>query len=102
MKVGLMETREDILDKLAMCKCALADKYGIEQLGLFGSTARGEQEDGSDIDVVVRLARPNLLARIGLRQELEAVFNRKVDVVSLHEHLPGDFRKNVEHDAIYV
>ena len=44
-----METTQEIVDRLRAYKEKFADKYGIEQLGLFGSVARGEQDEKSDI-----------------------------------------------------
>ena len=97
-----MDTTQEILNKLKLCKEMLAEKYGIEQLGLFGSSARNEQNEDSDIDIVVKMKHPNLLTRLSLRIELEKFLNRRVDLISLHEHLFKDFLQNVERDAIYV
>lgn len=97
-----METTQEILDGLRNYKEQFADKYGIERLGLFGSVARGEQDDKSDIDIIIKMRRPNLLARIGIREELEKLFRRKVDLITLHENLFKSFRQNVEQDAVYV
>lgn len=49
-----METTQEILNKLREYKVAFAEKYGIERLGLFGSCARGEQDERSDIDVIIK------------------------------------------------
>lgn len=97
-----METTQEILDRLRTYKEQFADKYGIEKLGLFGSVARGEQDEKSDIDVIIKMRRPNLLTRIGIREELEKLFRRKVDLITLHENLFQSFRQNVERDAVYV
>lgn len=68
-------------------------KSDVTKAGLFGSVARGEQTENSDVDVLVEFP-PNksLLDLIGLKQDLEAVLHKKVDVVtyrSLH-HLLKD------------
>ena len=55
-----METTQEILDRLRAYKEQSADKYGIEKLGLFGSVARGEQDDKSDIDIIIKMERPSL------------------------------------------
>lgn len=67
--------REAILD--------LAAKFGARNVRLFGSVARGEQREDSDIDLLVEMepAR-SLLDLIGLNQELEDLLGCKVDVVS--------------------
>lgn len=47
-----MKTTAEIIVILSEFKARYADKYGIERLGLFGSVARGEQTEGSDVDIV--------------------------------------------------
>lgn len=51
-------------------------KYGVERLG--DSVVRGEQDNESDIDIVIKMQRPNLLRHICIREELEDMFQRKV------------------------
>ena len=97
-----METTQEILDRLRAYKEQSADKYGIEKLGLFGSVARGEQDDKSDIDIIIKMVRPSLFRCAGIREELEKIFRRKVDLITLHENLFRGFRQNVENDAVYV
>lgn len=97
-----METTEDILERLRNYKEQVAAKYGIEQFGVFGSVARGEQDDKSDIDVVIKLERPSFFTCFGIQEELRKLFRRKVDLVTLHENMFHSFRQNLERDAIYV
>ena len=54
-----METTQEIISRLKAYKEQFAEKYGIEQLGLFGSVARGEQDEKSDIDVFIKLKSPS-------------------------------------------
>lgn len=63
----------------------ICDKYGINYLGLFGSMARGEEKEGSDVDLLVKFKKENKIGLFGLenlRQELENKFGRKVDLVT--------------------
>ncbi len=92
----------DILSQLAEYKKHFAAKYGIEQLGIFGSIAHNEEHEGSDIDVIIKLKRPSVLRCNGIRLELERIFQKDVDLITLHDNQLSSFRKNVEHDAIYV
>ena len=50
-----MKTTSEIVEMLRDFKARSAEKYGIVTLGLFGSVARGEQREGSDIDVCLKL-----------------------------------------------
>ena len=97
-----METTQEILKKLRDYKAAFAEKYGIERLGLFGSCARGEQDERSDIDVVIKMKTPSYFTCFDIREQLEKLFRRKVDLITLHENQFPAFRQNVERDAIYV
>ncbi|MFH1769674.1 MAG: nucleotidyltransferase family protein [Parcubacteria group bacterium] len=59
------------------------DRYGVEYAGLFGSFARGEEHETSDIDIVVRLKKPiGLFSLAKLQQELSTTLERKVDLVT--------------------
>lgn len=97
-----METTQEILNRLRTYKEQFAEKYGIEQLGLFGSVARGEQDDKSDIDVIIKLQRPSMFTCCGIQEELRKLFRRKVDLITLHENMFRSFYQNLERDAIYV
>lgn len=97
-----MRTTTEIIEMLRRYKEQYAERYGIETLGLFGSVARGEQDEKSDIDVFIRLKRPDFLVRMEIKEELEQLFNSKIDLVPLFESMRVLLRKNIEHDAIYI
>ena len=97
-----METTQEIVDRLRAYKEKFADKYGIEQLGLLGSVARGEQDEKSDIDVFITMSRPSFFTRMNIKEELQKLFHRKVDLITLHENMFRSFRQNLERDAIYI
>jgi predicted nucleotidyltransferase len=60
----------------------LSKKYSIGYLGIFGSYVRGEQKEGSDLDVLVEFSKtPDLFEFIGLKQELSDMLGVKVDLV---------------------
>lgn len=66
--------RDDIL--------AIAARYGAVNVRVFGSVARGEAGPDSDVDILVDLTRKwSLFDHIGLKQDLEDLLGRKVDVV---------------------
>lgn len=66
---------------------ALADlcrRYGVKELSLFGSAARGEMHTGSDIDLLVEFepgGRIGVIKFESLAEELESLAGRKVDLV---------------------
>ena len=77
-------------------------QYGISALGVFGSYARGEQSAGSDIDVVIRMKRPNLLLLSKIRIELEDKLKTHVDIVSYREKMNPFLKQRINSEAIYV
>jgi predicted nucleotidyltransferase len=90
--LSLRERRSEIL------RCASA--HGASNVRVFGSTARGEAESGSDIDLLVEMAPGrSLLDLVGLWQDLEELLGAHVDVLSeggLSPHL----RDRIDADAI--
>lgn len=97
-----MKTTQEILDLLREFKRTSAEKYGIEQLALFGSAARGEQREDSDIDICVKLRKTTFRNYMSILEDLEKLFSRKVDLLTLHENMRQLFRQNIERDAIYI
>ena len=63
----------------------ICQRYGVRELSLFGSAARGEVRPDSDIDLLVEFlpeAEPGLLDHAGLMLDLSELLGRKVDLVS--------------------
>lgn len=79
----------------------LAARYGFTRLGVFGSVARNQITEGSDIDVIVEMS-PDLFQLIGLKQELEELFDRPVDIVRYREHMNRFLKERIDKEAIYV
>ncbi len=78
-----MYTLEQIKAILAKAKPDLQKKYPLSELGIFGSYARGDASEESDIDVLVDFNGPlGLMRYIGLAHEIQDLFKIKVDVVS--------------------
>ena len=78
------------------------DKYEIIRLGVFGSAARGDMNEESDIDVVVELGKPDLFYLVGIKQDLEEKFRRPVDIVRYRETMNGFLKKRIDKEAVYV
>jgi hypothetical protein len=75
---------EDITNILKKHKEELKTKYGIEEVGIFGSYIRGEQKVGSDIDILVEFkpdAKIGLLGFINMENYLSELLGIKVDLV---------------------
>jgi predicted nucleotidyltransferase len=80
----------------------IAESFGAENIMVFGSTARNESDDASDIDFLVEMKKGStLLNRIGLKLALEKYLKKDVDVVSA-KSLKGRLYENIRKDAILL
>ncbi len=96
-----MYTLEKILQTLRQYKPELQKKYPISRLGVFGSYARGEATEKSDIDIAVDINGTMGLNFIAMADEIENLFGIKVDVVPRRSIKPH-FLTYVEKDIVYV
>ena len=77
-------------------------QYGIRKIGLFGSVARGEHKEGSDVDVIYG-GEPNILLRSRMKRELENLFGCNVDLVRFRKQLENTlFSESINEDLILV
>lgn len=98
----IMLVLQDCINKLAYFKAAFSQKYGITKLGIFGSVARKENTEGSDIDIVVEVRKPSLKLMYELKEALKDLFACEVDLVRYRESLRPLFKSNITRDVIYV
>lgn len=83
-------------------KTILKDKYGITSLSLFGSTARGEQTDISDIDLFVETQTANPFLLQDAKEFLEKEMGTSVDIIRNHEYLNQRLRKRILKDRVTI
>lgn len=77
-----MKSREEIERILREHKAELAEKYGVREIGLFGSYVRGEQRRRSDVDILVEFdVVPGLLRFLELEEYLSRLLGVRVDLV---------------------
>jgi predicted nucleotidyltransferase len=94
--------RNEILRVLARFRELKQNEFGIVRIGVFGSVARDEMADASDVDVVVELDQPDLLALVGIKQELEELLHQPVDVVRYRDKMNPFLKRRIEQEAVYV
>lgn len=97
-----MKSTKEILNVLKVFKQEAAPKYGITALGLFGSVARGQQHEGSDVDIFFDGETPTLQTIARMEMDLERRIGLPVQMTMLHDKLPRNFLNKVRKDAIYV
>ena len=97
-----MKTTSEYLQLLKQFKDTKAMVYGIQKIGLFGSVARGEHQEGSDVDVCFEGVPKGFFAIGGIKTELEQLFGCSVDVVRLRDNMDSFLREQIMRDVIFV
>ena len=96
-----MRTRDDYIKIIRSHAHELQSRYGISSMRLFGSVARGEHREGSDIDLYVTMP-PKFYNYIAAVQYLESVLGCNVDLIQEHRNLRPLFRKQIDQDGITI
>jgi predicted nucleotidyltransferase len=94
-------TQKEILQYLSRHKDEFRRDFTVTQIGLFGSFARDEANETSDIDLFVTM-EPKLFKLIGLKEKIEADLRRPVDLIRDHRHLRPVLREMIQKDILYV
>ena len=95
-----MYTIEKIREKVI----PIAKKYGVKKISLFGSYARGEADEKSDLDFLVIGGKNFKLTRIfSLAEDLREIFKKNVDVFEINEINPdSDFYKKIMQETVLM
>ncbi len=96
-------TKAVILDFLIQHKEELAQKYGVTKIGLFGSYARGEEREDSDIDIAVEISddKKTLRSFFALKEEIETALSKKIDL-GIESTLKPIAREYIAKEIIYA
>ncbi|HUI93424.1 MAG TPA: nucleotidyltransferase family protein [Chitinivibrionales bacterium] len=92
-------TKEDILRRLREKKPQLMRKYPLHRLSLFGSWARGDQSEMSDVDILADVDPSIGLGFVSLADDLEKLLGMKVDLVTPRALKPA-LRKEITKDLV--
>ncbi|HSN76717.1 MAG TPA: nucleotidyltransferase family protein [Anaerolineae bacterium] len=93
--------REVVLQTLTTHKQELSAKYGVTRLGIFGSVARSQATEASDVDIVVEMP-PDLFKMVHMKEDLEEILAAPVDLIRYHRFLNDYLKRRIDHEAIYV
>jgi uncharacterized protein len=94
--------RDEIVSILHNFKKRYSAQFGIQSLGIFGSVARDDARDDSDVDVVVKIDPPNLITLSRIRLEIEEIVHKHVDIVHYRERMNKLLKERIDNEAIYV
>lgn len=96
-----MKTRAEYINVLNEHSNEMRKLFGVSSLRLFGSVARNQHTEYSDIDVCVDMP-PRLFKLVGLSSYLEELLGCHVDVIRNHKNMNSLLKQEIEKDGIYV
>lgn len=95
--------KQDIKEVLKNHKNEIAKKFGIKEIGIFGSYVRGEETETSDIDIIIEFeeGKKTFDNYMDLKFYLEDLFGIKVDLV-IKSAIKPKLKKYILNECIYV
>ena len=97
----MMKTKGEYIDIIRSHADELQQRFGITSMRLFGSVARDEHHEGSDIDIYVTMP-PKFYNHVSAALYLEELLGSPIDLVQEHRNLRPFFRKQIENDGVTV
>jgi len=94
--------QKEILEILKNFKKRFASKYGILSIGVFGSVVHSQRRQPHDVDIVVRITKPELFLLAGIKNDLEEQIKMPVDIVTYHSSMNPFLKKTIDEEAIYA
>jgi len=94
-------TKVNILNYLKEHYQEFKTKYQVEKIGLFGSYARDEATQESDIDIFVTM-KPSLFDMVAIKEQIESDLHTKVDIIREHKNIKPFFLQMIQKEVIYV
>lgn len=94
--------KNQIISSIKAEKPYLLKHFGVEEIAIFGSYARDEQHEDSDVDILVSTKIKTLNNYFSLLDYLESIIQKKIDLVTKHKGLSERFSKLISKDMIYV
>ena len=93
--------KQQCIELLTKATPYIRSEFGVRSMQIFGSMARGEEHDGSDVDIFVNMP-PKAFKVVGLKQYLQELLGRAVDVVRNHSHLDPFLKNEINRDGITI
>lgn len=97
-----MKSTPEIIMLLRKYKPIASEKYGITHLGIFGSVARGEQSENSDVDICYEGRVPSLQTLDRIQSDLENLLGSEVDMVRIRKNMNFNLKQRIQKEGIYV
>ena len=93
----------NVVEMLRKNEETIKKRYGVKRIGIFGSFARGEESEGSDIDILVEFdeGQKTFDNYMDLKYFLQDLFGRDVDLVTA-QALKPQLKEDILHEVIYA
>ncbi len=97
-----MNSKQEYIRLLSNFKNQRGLAYGITRIGIFGSVARGEQTEKSDVDIYYEGEPLSLFKIMALKNELEDRLYCPVTIVRLRENMNQVLKKRIQTEGVYA
>lgn len=94
-------TRKELIAYLEEHKDEFMRKYEIEEIALFGSFARREAKEESDVDIFVKM-KPDLFKMVALKERMEQDLHKEIDLIRDHPHIKPTLLEMIRKDLVNV
>ena len=96
-----MDTK-NIISVLRKYKSNSEYKNVIKEIGIFGSYATGAANGKSDVDIFLRLEPIRMFDLIGIKEDFEKLFHKKVDLVVIRKSMNQYLKKQIDENGVYA
>lgn len=96
-----MKPQKEYILLLQRHSAELREEFGVSSLRIFGSVARGEQNEGSDVDICVEM-QPRIFLLIALKEKLEHLLGCPVDLIRKHRNMNPLLEEEINRNSLYV
>lgn len=94
--------KNEILNILKKYKHDHEDEFGIIELGLFGSVAREEDTEKSDVDLYIKTKSPDPFILVRIKEDIATQVHKSVDIVRLREKMNAYLKERIQTEGIHV
>ncbi len=96
-----MRTRQEYIDIIKRKSSYIKETFGVKTLRLFGSVARNQQHESSDVDLCVEMPI-TFDSVMGLQIYLEDELACNVDLICMWSHMNAYLKQQIDKDGIYI
>jgi len=97
-----MNTKTEIINFLRDHREEFQKRYQISKMALFGSCARDENREESDIDIAIETKLSDYFLLYDFKEEIENRFHTKVDLIRIRDKMNSALKNRILRDGIYV